>query len=649
MHAAGKTNAEIARATIDYLKSREVEMGGDVEAVLLGEDPAPLATYWGGLEELADKTEDIMVVGSDPRNSTMFGWALPLNVDVKPVLRAVHKINKTAKEADADAETLKLTLVTKPDQFHVGRGPGPLEGMYLVIIECDDVPKIAGMVDAVADPKLAMRVDRTPALGPLGERVRISLQMAGMAGRIYAGELTVQASSELYVYSDAWSANEYKQGGKAWTALRQYFGSERHPLDVYQQYFDVVECALMAGKQCCAESDGTGQMLDVLRSCFDCVIRAGCDMANEMAERVADLEAERDMLRASRRVVETGVEAETPEWLSAAEGLLQVKTAAEVTPGEASEAAAEETSEEAREAAAECDRCVQAAVKLQRVWRLHSESVAQDRVRGFFAKAVAEEAWRRALTEFKQSMAMAAAQEAAEAAALAEEDARAQRKAEAKARLEVREAEERHKRKAREAEVAARKAAAQAARALPLPSPPSKSPRLPPSQPIDRPSPRRLFPSPSPPVTPPRPPPSQTADLSLPTPPWTADSPSPRSFLPSWRRAHMAACLLQRAWCNRVRREEAAAEARARECASDGEVASRLAVLEAEKAAMENRLANSVATARAFRRLEAELREQGIRLASGVGTGGRQRKRMHERRRAEHMVTSLLQRQLSMW
>ena len=423
----------------------------------------------------------------------------------------------------------------------------------------------------------------------------------------------------------------------------------RRYFDVYQQYFDAVEGALMAGKQGCAASNGTGQMLDVLHSCFDWVIRAGCDMANGMAERVADLEAERDMLRASRRVVETGVETEMPEWLSVAEGLLQVKTAVEATPGEASKAAAEETSEEAREAAAECDRRGQAAVKLQRVWRLHSESVAQDRVRGFFAKAVAEEAWRRALTEFEQSMAMAAVQEAAEAAALAEEDARAQRKAEAKARLEVREAEERHKRKAREAEFAARKAAVQAARALPLPSPPSTPPRLPPSQPIDRPSPRRLFPSPSPPVTPPRPPPPQTADLSSPTPPRTADSPSPRSFLPSWRRAHMAACLLQRAWCNRVRREEAAAEARARECASDGEVASRLTVLEAEKAAMENRLANSVATARAFRRLEAELREQGIRLASGVGTGGRQRKRRHERRRAERMATSLSQRQLSMW
>ena len=33
-------------------------------------------------------------------------------------------------------------------------------------------------------------------------------------------------------------------------------------------------------------------------------------------------------------------------------------------------------------------------------------------------------------------------------------------------------------------------------------------------------------------------------------------------------------------------------------------------------------MANSIATARAFRRLEAELCEQGISLTSGVGTGG---------------------------
>ena len=36
----------------------------------------------------------------------------------------------------------------------------------------------------------------------------------------------MKASIELFVYSDAWDANEYKQGGKAWTALRQYFGAD---------------------------------------------------------------------------------------------------------------------------------------------------------------------------------------------------------------------------------------------------------------------------------------------------------------------------------------------------------------------------------------------------------------------------------------
>ena len=127
-----------------------------METVLLGEEAAPLATCWGDLEELAEKTEDVMVVGSDPRNSEMFGWELPLNVDIKPALRAVWKMNKKAKEMDANAETLQMTIVTKPDQFHVGRGPGPLEGMYLLILESGDVAALAGMIDAVADPKMAV-------------------------------------------------------------------------------------------------------------------------------------------------------------------------------------------------------------------------------------------------------------------------------------------------------------------------------------------------------------------------------------------------------------------------------------------------------------------------------------------------------------
>ena len=127
-----------------------------METVTLGEEAAPLTTYWGDVAELAEKTEEVVVIGNDPRNSKMFGWELPLNIDIKPALRAVWKMNKKAKEMDANAETLQMTIVTKPDQFHVGRGPGPLEGMYLLILESGDVAALAGMIDAVADPKMAV-------------------------------------------------------------------------------------------------------------------------------------------------------------------------------------------------------------------------------------------------------------------------------------------------------------------------------------------------------------------------------------------------------------------------------------------------------------------------------------------------------------
>ena len=53
----------------------------------------------------------------------------------------------------------------------------------------------------------------------------------------------------------------------------------------------------------------------------------------------------------------------------------------------------------------------------------------------------------------------------------------------------------------------------------------------------------------------------------------------------------------------------------------------------------------NIATVSAFRRLEAELRAQGIRFASGVATGGRQRKRAQERKRVERWVEGLWQRQ----
>ena len=331
--------------------------------------------------------------------------------------------------------------------------------------------------------------------------------------------------------------------------------------------------------------------------------------------------------------------AEMPEWLSAAEDLLQASTAGEAAPATVMCEVAGEAAERGR-----------AAARLQRAWRRREESAAKDRVQDFFAKARAEEAWRRALAEFEERVARAAAQEAAEADRWAEEAARTQRKAEAKARLEVREAEDRIKRKVREERAAARKAAVQAAQAPPLLSLPSMPEGVLPSQPANLPT-GRLFPSPGPPQTSP----SQTAEPSPSTPlrlppSQQADPPSPKSFLPSWGRAHKAACTLQRAWRRRLRQEEAALEAsRAAVLASDKEVAHRLAVLEAEKAAMEDHAARNIATVRAFRKLEAKLREQGVRIAHGVGTGGRQRRRLRERQRAECIAEDLLKRELAIW
>ena len=187
MSADGAGNADIARATAEYVKACGVDAEGEMETVILGEEPAPLATYWGSLAALEELTTNVMVVGSDPRNSKMFGWELPSNVDCKAALRAVWKVNKKAKEnVDAQADELRATLVTKPDQFHVRRGPGPHEGMYMLILENDNVHEVADMIEAVADPKLALRVDRARDAVTGDERVRISLQMAGMAGRVHA-------------------------------------------------------------------------------------------------------------------------------------------------------------------------------------------------------------------------------------------------------------------------------------------------------------------------------------------------------------------------------------------------------------------------------------------------------------------------------
>ena len=424
---------------------------------------------------------------------------------------------------------------------------------------------------------------------------------------------------------------------------------ERTTSSPIQQYFDVVGRTL---DQMDAPHDGLHERVAAFLSGFACVIRAGSEMALEMKALVAALETERDALRADGGTAELEVGEEMPEWLSDAEGLLQVSMVGEAAPTTA-QCEADSEAAEGKLERLEGRRCTQAATRIQRVWRRRRESAAKKRVEDFFANAMAEEAWRRALAEFEGIRALTAVQEAAEAAGCTEKGTREQRKAEAKARLELREAEERQKREAREAKAAAGKKAAQAARAIS--SLPSTPPHVSPLRPAALPLRRRLFPSwgASQSASPQAPQPQSTDPLSLTTAhlptPRPADLPSPQSFLPSWRHAHAAACTLQRAWHRRVQRAEAAAEARAAIIARDRAAACRPATLEAEKAAMEDRTARNIATARAFRRLEAELREQGIRIANGVGTGGRQRKRLHERRRAERMAEDLLRRELGDW
>ena len=149
-----------------------------------------------------------------------------------------------------------------------------------------------------------------------------------------------------------------------------------------------------------------------------------------------------------------------PEWLCAAERLLQASMTGETAlMAEMGEAANKTTGQEVRRQhsvwrrraamAAAKGRARRAAALLQQTWRQHAAKLAQaaydereakDRVEKFFAKAIAEEAWQRAMAEIDENM--AATKGAAETAA-AEEAARAQRRAEAKARLEVREEEER--------------------------------------------------------------------------------------------------------------------------------------------------------------------------------------------------------------
>ena len=122
MMANAASNAGIAEATVAHLKARGVEPGGDLDTVVLGGEQTPLVTFWGVPQELIEKTEDVMMIGSDPRDSLMFGFEVPMNIDLKMAMKAVRKINKKTWSVNPHAPELKMTLVTQPELFSELRG-----------------------------------------------------------------------------------------------------------------------------------------------------------------------------------------------------------------------------------------------------------------------------------------------------------------------------------------------------------------------------------------------------------------------------------------------------------------------------------------------------------------------------------------------
>ena len=190
MMANAASNAGITEATVAHLKARGVEPGGDMDTVVLGGEQTPLVTFWGIPQELIEKTEDVVVIGSDPRDSLMYGFEVPMNIDLKMAMKAVRKVNKKKKSVNPHAAELKMTLVTQPELFNAGRGPGPYEGSYLLLLEHAGLDELARDIEAVGDSKMALRVER-PEAG--GELVRIVLQTAGLAARIYARDLTLNS------------------------------------------------------------------------------------------------------------------------------------------------------------------------------------------------------------------------------------------------------------------------------------------------------------------------------------------------------------------------------------------------------------------------------------------------------------------------
>ena len=116
-------------------------------------------------------------------------------------------------------------------------------------------------------------------------------------------------------------------------------------------------------------------------------------------------------------------------------------------------------------------------------------------------------------------------------------------------------------------------------------------------------------------------------------------APPPRSR----HRCAEAATRVQAAWRRCLGRRIAHDARLAKSCAADAHLAMRYAAREVDAAAIEALVQRNVATVRAFRQLEADLRVQGIRVASGAASGGRQRAAARKRRQREGIVERLWQ------
>ena len=109
-----------------------------------------------------------------------------------------------------------------------------------------------------------------------------------------------------------------------------------------------------------------------------------------------------------------------------------------------------------------------------------------------------------------------------------------------------------------------------------------------------------------------------------------------RTRLHSLARRTEAAQVVQAAWRRCLRRRAVRNAHWALLVAeADADLARRCAAQEEERAAAMATVQQRVATVRAFRQLEADLRAQGVRVASGSASGGRQRARLREQRRWE--------------